>query len=615
MIKAPYNFVPLATGVVFPDWAKDISIDHPFEDGISGTISINYKAITPVFVGNGKKDDGSTGNYTAASGEFALPGSSLRGMLRNVVEIISFSKFNRIDNTTLSIRDLRNWDLYGCRMTRRIAQKHFEAKAKSGWLILENDVWTLSKVEHHRVENSDIAKAYGLKTSDFEIRREPDARIRLLHNEVAVYYLAGKNEPHPHHGGMKLNYSKVQEISKKQFENAKQGFLVLTGQPGRRNGRSKHMDFVFEPPSSNATVLSKELVNQFKEANASKAADQKRGLDLIAELKTYKKLGYPGLPVFYLEENGKIASLGRSQMYRLPYTHSLHDAIKNSSEDNFNKEQMDMAECIFGDENMSLKSRVQFEDAVTRTTTKGDTIQTILGNPKPSFYPNYIEQGGGSYKTLMDNNVKLRGWKRYPVRETVNPIPVNKEQENVATKFTPLPKGTPFEGTIHFHNLKPIELGALLWAITWGGDNNLSHSIGMGKPYGFGQVKASIQSIEFLKNDSDSNTYQKADKQLQERWCSDFVEYIKNASNIQGWENCAQIRELKAMANPGNAKRSGWKLEHMENPKDFAKVKVREKDHDYQEYLACYSEDDQAQTLTRAASSNPNKLRPIARKI
>lgn len=591
MIKAPYNFVPLASNVVFPDWAKNISIDHPFEDGISGTISVNYKAITPVFIGNGKKADNSTGNYTAASGEFALPGSSLRGMLRNVVEIISFSKFNRIDNTTLSIRDLHNPDLYGCRMTSKIAPNHFKAKAKSGWLIFENEAWSLFKVEHHRVENSDIAKAYNLKVCDFEKRKEPDNRIKLLQNNVSVYYQAGEQEPHSHHKGLKLYYSKVTKISKTEFDNANQGYLVLTGQPGRSNGRGKHMDFIFEPPSGNVSALSKELVNQFKEANTPKAADQKRGLDLIAELKKYKGMGYPGLPVFYLEENGEISSLGRSQMYRLPYTHSLHDAIKNSSEDNFNKEQMDMAECIFGDENMSLKSRVQFEDAITQTSKKEATVHTILGTPKPSFYPNYIEQGRGNYKTLMDNDVKLRGWKRYPVRETVNPISV-KKPENVSTRFEPLPKGTQFKGEIHFHNLKSVELGALLWAITWGGDSNLSHSIGMGKPYGFGQVKASIQSIDYLENISKSNTYQNANSQKQQSWCNDFVEYIKNASNIQGWEKCAQIRELKAMANPGNAKRSGWELEHMDDPKDFAKVKGR----DHQEYLARYSEDDQAKT-------------------
>lgn len=108
MIKAPYNFVPLAQKVVFPEWGSQISIDSPFEDGISGTISVRYTAQTPVFVGNGKNDNGNIDNYKAANGKFAIPGSSLRGMFRNVIEIASFGKFNRVSDAALSVRDLTN---------------------------------------------------------------------------------------------------------------------------------------------------------------------------------------------------------------------------------------------------------------------------------------------------------------------------------------------------------------------------------------------------------------------------------------------------------------------------------------------------------------------------
>ena len=93
MIKAPYNFVPLAQKVVFPEWASQISIDRPFEDGISGTIDVEYTSQTPVFIGNGKnKENGCADNYKAANGKYAIPGSTLRGMLRNVIEIASFGK-------------------------------------------------------------------------------------------------------------------------------------------------------------------------------------------------------------------------------------------------------------------------------------------------------------------------------------------------------------------------------------------------------------------------------------------------------------------------------------------------------------------------------------------
>ena len=51
-----------------------------------------------------------------------------------------------------------------------------------------------------------------------------------------------------------------------------------------------------------------------------------------------------------------------------------------------------------------------------------------------------------------------------------------------------MPAKSRFEGRIIFHNLRSEELGALLWALTLGGNSNLRHGLGMGKPFGFGQA-------------------------------------------------------------------------------------------------------------------------------
>ena len=52
-IRAPYNFVPLSDKVFFPDWADQISHDIPFSDGVSGFITFDMKAMTPIYVRNG----------------------------------------------------------------------------------------------------------------------------------------------------------------------------------------------------------------------------------------------------------------------------------------------------------------------------------------------------------------------------------------------------------------------------------------------------------------------------------------------------------------------------------------------------------------------------------
>lgn len=92
-IKAPYNFVPLDPLVVCPDWADRVAQDVPFADGLSGHLDLTLEARTPVFVrdpSNGEQfcrfPDGSPG----------IPGTSIKGMLRNVIEIASFGRMDRI---------------------------------------------------------------------------------------------------------------------------------------------------------------------------------------------------------------------------------------------------------------------------------------------------------------------------------------------------------------------------------------------------------------------------------------------------------------------------------------------------------------------------------------
>lgn len=609
MIKAPYNFVPLAKTVVFPDWAEKISMDIPFEDGISGTIDVSYKAQTPVFIGNGKvkgedgKDTPIVKNYKAANGQYALPGSSLRGMLRNVIEIASFGKFCRIDNSILSHRDLHD----------KKYTNAFRNKKNAGWLVYndEKKEWALYPVEYYRVEDSLLEKIYHPEKS-YKERCEPQERRKTLNGNPVIYF--------------ELNGEIADHISGKSFQGATKGYTVLTGQPG-----SKKKDFIFEEKTSKKIDSIDEIKRIFQGVNEANPANQKKGYNLNDELKDFQKNNYPGIPVFYLaDSNGNPESLGLSQMYRLPYKKTLMDAVLHSSELHGEESRMDLPECIFGkiDNNKSsLRGRVQFEDAVGKNVSLDSMVTTILGNPKPSFYPNYIEQNPrkGDYTTLMDDDVRLRGWKRYPVRNTPNPlVPENeqkqqqqkfmessqqenssdkkqKNQDNLITKFEPLKKNSVFEGKIHFHNLKPEELGALLWAITWNNNKELSHSIGMGKPYGFGQIKAEIKSLSFLENSTISNDYAEANVEQISSWQNKFSIFME--SQISNWKDSQQLEELFAMSNPEKAERPNWDLEHMSlSDKEFTKAKGGQ--NNPKEYLAPYSSARQNLSLPKNGTNN-----------
>ena len=96
MITAPYNFVPLNKEVFYPSWADDISHDVPFEDGESGEIDITITAKSPIFIRNHSDDkDNQSKEFCHHNNLKYIPGSSLKGVIKTIVEIIGFLLFHR----------------------------------------------------------------------------------------------------------------------------------------------------------------------------------------------------------------------------------------------------------------------------------------------------------------------------------------------------------------------------------------------------------------------------------------------------------------------------------------------------------------------------------------
>jgi hypothetical protein len=135
-VRAPYTFVPLSEHVFLPPWGEAASHDVPFEDGVCGTLDVEIEALSPLFI-RGARD--SKLFYETPDKTYAIPGTSIRGALRNVVEIATFSKLHRINDTRFAVRDLQNRTLYGNHMAE--IQKAPDGKGipvplvNSGWLI------------------------------------------------------------------------------------------------------------------------------------------------------------------------------------------------------------------------------------------------------------------------------------------------------------------------------------------------------------------------------------------------------------------------------------------------------------------------------------------------
>lgn len=518
MIKAPYNFVPLENTAFYPEWANHISQDIPFEDGVSGSIEYTMEAKTPIFVRNGYTDRNHpdvTFSHTK-DGRYFIPGTSVKGEIRNVLEILSFGKMTRVQDARFGIRNLSD----------RLYRDQVRVKdVRCGWLFRykdANDTEVYKLIDcgiPYRISPENIDRLLGTKLTDFKLRfnlgRENADRDReeSLRSSYHKYKLLGLEL-----AGDKDCEQLLKDRLRVEFdarlddfgrniaiprENGRfSGTIIVTGQPDKRQQRNgkwtgKYYEFVF-PDSEEYLDVDPLVVKDFLTIHKNnydfkKLWDENLHLD--------KKI-----PVFFTLKNGDVDAIGLSGMFRIPSANFIKGAIPVSLQSNRHK---DLAECIFGTADKSLgylKGRVVFSPAFADGDVKmlGE-VRTTLSSPKPSYGPLYVNfktKDGVTRGGTWNSSVALiKGRKRYPVLERNGDIRDrnnNTGNGNTETNFRPLAAGTVFSGKVYFHNLRRCELGALISALTFNGHTECFHSIGEAKPLGYGKVKTNILKISDL---------------------------------------------------------------------------------------------------------------------
>lgn len=505
-IRAPFNFVPLNDRVYFPKWANQISHDIPFSDGESGVIELTITAHSPIFVRNGHTKDDAKNNteeyksFNKVGNQYFIPATSVKGAIRNVLEIISLGKMKVDKNAMFAQREWDNETLY--------PMKREQARVSCGWLKREGDRYYIVDCEKpYRIGHNNITSVfskYFSKDSKFDLNRETTLNEKKYDPKTAIFKYAVLSSNNATDLLKENSFTLDDEACNEYKDNRVKfsengdiiGKLVLTGQPDQwtwprptrlTSNAGKYYEFVF--PNSETRISLTELeYNHFKFIYQD-SPDW-----------TYfrNKIDGEGIPVFFrkhrVEGKEKIQDLGLAFLYKLPYERSPYDLLG----DDHKRGNKDLAECIFGNtQNDSLKGRVQFSACFADNASLDKEIILTLNSPKASYYPLYIHQDGRngivtSYKTYNDGN--LSGWKRYPVRKKIwGNKNQNEYNDKLDTIIHPLKADSRFTGKIYFHNLKKIELGALLSAITFHNNNDCFHQIGQGKPYGFGKVKIDIK--------------------------------------------------------------------------------------------------------------------------
>lgn len=505
-IKSPFNFVPVSEKVYFPDWSEQISYDVPFSDGISGTIHLHITTHTPTFVRNGHtKEDAEKkyptyNSFSKIANRYFIPATSIKGEVRNILEILSFSKMD-IDRSSLFAQ--REWD-----NTKLYTLKTNQSEVRCGWLRRKgNDYEIINCGKPYRISHKRIDEFIGENVMENLFSERNGINLNEKKEEKDPKTAIFKYELMKKKGIDLTNLSfEIDEEACNSYNTRRvlvsdngtiEGTIVLTGQPDRwaeRNNpaitrpKGKYYEFVF---ANNEEVIngkkaydvSKETFDHYKFIYQDSAEWQRIKVDIETK---------QGVPVFFRVEDNKIKDFGMAFLYKLPYEKSPFKVLPNAHK----IETPDLAQCIFGytSKNKSLKGRVQFGHAFSNDAQSDKDITLTLNTPKASYYPIYIQQEGRNgivtrYETYNDG--KLSGWKRYHIRKKTWEKAMNSEK--LDTIIHPVKKGSTFHGSISFHNLRPVELGALLSALTFHGTSGCYHSIGQGKPYGFGKVTYNIE--------------------------------------------------------------------------------------------------------------------------
>lgn len=505
MITAPYNFVPLNKHVYLPDWADQISHDIPFEDGEDGYIEVTWENVSPLCIRDASAgDDGYSMHVKRPDGSrmYFLPGSSLRGMLRNTLNILAFGKMEQYDNRFFGYR------IFDTQKTLGNKYQNEMAKVKFGWL--------------HKDESEDDKYVLYPCIDGFD-------KIRIEEvSEMYPGYEKGKTS------WERNNFIKEESESGcyfPKYEKDDKTYRIFA--TGQMLGK-EHELLISQPDKDHPISLDKKTIDSFFAVyEPSPYFDE------------YQKLLKEGtdIPVSYIcggQGQDGIAAMGMGLMFRYPYKYDVSSLIEKEQPE-CQSGKRDLCETIFGwigNEN-SAKGRVQICNALMTNTISENELEEIvgvLGTPKASFYPLYLKQSSPEYQTYESDDACIAGRKRYRIHDgdSVTDLPKGNGNGNVTSILKFLPRNCKFKMRINVHNLRKVEIGALLSAITFHKTRGVYHNIGSAKGFGYGKLKCANLKLHGLNSDKE------------EHYLKEF-EMEMNADLGEEWRQTEEVRTLMAI--------------------------------------------------------------------
>lgn len=493
--RSPYNFIPLNSTVVEID--KPPSFNQYHENRFTGYINLNIETATPLYIRDTlnqeelKKQseikDYINPDFYSPGGIPKIPGSSLRGMIRTLIEIMSYSRFGAFDDRKLYFRAVGDTSSLGIQYKNIMldVNDNLFPRIESGVMKKFGPVYRI--YHSKKICNTQIYRVNFDKESK-EIYG-PDKLVLGPFDFCQVYFNPVSPSIHQHRTpkGSKiyLKYALLKTIKlKKDGGHSQKGFLVSSGLFGRK----KHMHWVINEQDTNYSEIPEELIREYR---LDVSRDEKA--DIIKEM--FEKRRHNEVPCFFVRDSmGTIISFGFTGMFRLAYEKSIGEHIPKRLRTTENGNP-DIAEALFGNTE-TFAGRVFFEDAVLNDDQENiimnEDIPKLLQSPKPTTFQHYLVQPEDNIKALRhyNENSAIRGNKLYwhgTGGDWIEKDEEIKKKKLIITRMKPVKPQTKFTGRIRFENLIDVELGALLFSLKL--PAGCMHKLGMGKPLGLGTIK------------------------------------------------------------------------------------------------------------------------------
>ncbi len=480
--RAPYNFVPLNDVVV--QFNSPPRRDCYHADRLSGYLDIRLKTRTPLFIG-GKHCDRHV-FMAVQDGQPYVPGSSWRGLIRELIEIVSYGHFTMLDaNRRLFFRALTD----SAKNLHREYQQAMQTQRSGPGKGPKYDPKSLGGYLTYREHD----QKYVIRPAG--------------HGDQKGYQFVKKdNALRP------FSYKKLPGNS---------GYWVVSGDiPDKK----RMVEMGPTDPNGKPIVLSDYDVRDYRDdtgRNTERNTGKNIGaLDLLQMAKDRRTgntqpsvVEFPeGVPVFYsqtVDAHGQTrVRFGHTPYFRVSYNYTVGEHVP---EHVMSEASLDLAEILFGRVGKTA-TRLFFEDltltpSASQWQLDGDWVPKVLSSPKPTTFQHYLEQpgpiGGGDLNHWNTQGAAIRGYKAYWHRVTptdssqeeswVEPDPIDLEDTQHITMHQVVQAGTTFTGRIRFENLSPEELGAVLFVLQL--PEGCALKLGMGKPLGLGSVEVSVDRV------------------------------------------------------------------------------------------------------------------------